>query len=129
MTLAPAIPTPIVAVRVEPGLRLRLPRLVRGGVIVIDYFVTGRCGPPVGDPTVRIRNAPTGKGYVALAPVDGMPIVACSDLLALLARAGPTLRIGGLPFARHLAISLDLPELWIDFIDGVSSLPSIGLHP
>jgi hypothetical protein len=118
MSSVPVVPRSVVTFGIEPSLRPRLPSLVGDGVIVIDYFATRRCGPAVGDLVVRVREAPPVPGYVALAPLEGVPIVARRDLLPLLARAGPALRLAGPPFARHLAISLDLPELWIDFLDG-----------
>jgi hypothetical protein len=50
-----------------------------------------------------------------------------SRLLTLLDDAGPTLRLVGPSFARHLAVELDRPERWIDFLEGPGVLAGKGL--
>jgi hypothetical protein len=105
---------------IEPTLSPRLSELAAGRVIVIDYFATRRCGPPVGDLVVRIRESPPGRDHLPIGPVEGVSVVVHRDLLPLLERAGPSLRLAGLPFARRLGIALDHPELWIDFLDRLS---------
>lgn len=57
-------------------------------------------------------------GYVELASFEGVRLFAESRLLAVLGDAGPSLRLGGPPFARHLPVELDRPERWIDFLEG-----------
>jgi len=47
--------------------------------------------------------------------VDVFTVLAERNLLELL--AGATLRETGLAIARHLAISLDRPERWIEFLE------------
>jgi hypothetical protein len=44
-------------------------------------------------------------------------VFAESRLLAVLADTGSTLRLGGLPLAQHIAVELDRPERWIDFLE------------
>ena len=50
--------------------------------------------------------------------IESVRVFAESRLLAVLGDSGSTLRLGGLPFARHLSVELDRPERWIDFLEG-----------
>ena len=63
------------------------------------------------------EDAPPSPGFVELASIEGVRVFAESRLLAVLADAGSTLRLGGLPFAQHIAVELDRPERWIDFLE------------
>jgi hypothetical protein len=54
---------------------------------------------------------------VELASIESVRVFAASRLLGVLADAGSSLRLGGPPFARHLAVDLDRPERWIDFLE------------
>ena len=104
-------------VRVEPRLRAEIASRSLGRVLVIDYFATQRCGTVTGDLTVRFSPAPGPVGFVELAPVEGVRVFANERLSGLLRAAGPTLRLSGLSVLRRPAITLDRPELWIDFLD------------
>jgi hypothetical protein len=59
---------------------------------------------------------------VPLAQVEGVPLLADERLLELLSKAGPTIRLVGPPFARHLAVELDDPGAWIDFLGTPAAL-------
>jgi hypothetical protein len=86
-------------------------------VLVIDYFASRRCGVVIGDLTVDFGDEPPGPAYVELAGIESVRVFAESRLLAVLGNAGPSLRLGGPPFARHLAVELDRPGRWIDFLE------------
>ncbi len=111
------IPRSEVSIGLEPALRRSLAGRAAGRAIVIDYFASRGCSFVVGDLTCSFKAVAPGPGYLELAPVEGVPMFVEERLLGILAEAGPTLRIGGLPFARHLAIELEQPELWIDFLE------------
>jgi len=115
-----AVPLPrsAISVGVEPGLRRELHDLARGRVLVIDWFSSRRCGVTLGDLTASFRDGRPGPDFVELAPIEGVPLFAERRLLAMLAGAGPWLRSAGPRFARHLAVMLDRPERWLDFLDG-----------
>ena len=110
------VPRSEVSLGVEPTLRGSLTRLANGRVLVIDYFASRRCSVVIGDLTVDFGDAPPGPGYVELASIERVRLFVESRLLAVL-DAGSTLRLGGPPFARHLAVELDRPERWIDFLE------------
>ena len=119
MTVAPGevVPRSEVSLGVEPTLRRSLAKMADGRVIVVDYFASRRCSVVIGDLTGDFREMPPGPGYVELANIEGVRVFAASRLLGVLAESGPSLRLGGPPFARHLALELDRPERWIDFLE------------
>lgn len=116
------IPRSEISVGVDPGLRRRLGALAGGRVLVIDFFANRRCGVTIGDLTAGFRDRRPGLGYVELAPIEGVPVFAEARLLPTLRDASPWLHLGGPLFARHLAVRLDRPERWIDFLDEPSTL-------
>ena len=111
------LPRSIVAVGLEPRLRGRLAAMAGGRTLEIGMYASRCCGSPylIGDLTVSFRDD-RRSGTVALAPIDGVPLVADERLVELLAQATPTLVEVGLPFARHLAIQLEPPEAWLEFL-------------
>lgn len=111
------VPRSQISLGVEPALRCSLTKLASGRVLVIDYFASRRCGIVIGDLTGDFEDTPPGPGYVELAGIEGVRLFAESRLLGVLEDAGPGLRLGGPPFARHLAVELDRPERWIDFLE------------
>jgi hypothetical protein len=111
------VPRSQVSLGVEPTLRGSLAQMADGRVIVIDYFASRRCSVVIGDLTGDFREMPPGPGYVELASIEGVRVFTASRLLGVLAEAGSSLRLGGPPFARHLALELDRPERWIDFLE------------
>jgi hypothetical protein len=116
------IPRSEISIGVDPGLRPRLWALAAGRVLVIDYFASRRCGVTIGDLTAGLRHRRPGAGYVELAPIEGIPVFAETRLLATLREGSPWLHLGGPVFAQHLAVRLDRPELWIDFLDEPSTI-------
>jgi len=114
------LPRSRLSVGLGPELRGgRLAALAAGRTLVIG-FVTARLsagGWRIGDLVARWSPGRPSGDVVALAPIDGVALGADRRLLDLLAAAGPTIRLGGLPFARHPVISLDRPELWLAFLD------------
>jgi hypothetical protein len=111
------IPRSQIRLAVEPLLRSSLGSVARGRMLVIDYYASRRCSLVVGDLTADLRNASPGPGYAELSSVEGVRVFADARLLELLRDAGANLRMAGPPFARHLAVSLDRPEQWIDFLE------------
>jgi hypothetical protein len=71
----------------------------------------------IGDLTADFEETPPGPAYVELPSIDSVRVFAEPRLLPVLVDAGPSLRLGGPPFARHLAVDLDQPERWIDFLE------------
>ena len=112
------IPRSEIAVAVDPALRGRLGAMSKGGVVVLDYFTSRRCNVTLGDLTADVRTRPPGTGYVELEPIDGVRLYAETRLLAVLREAGPSLWLARGVFGRHLALSLDRPEVWITFLEG-----------
>jgi hypothetical protein len=112
---------------VELDLRGTLAQRARGGVVVVDYFATKRCSVAVGDVTASFRSDVPRAAFVELAAVEGVRVFVEERLLDTLAEAGPTLRLSGPPFARHLSVSLDRPELWINFLGRPGILSGKGL--
>jgi hypothetical protein len=106
-----------ISLGVEPSLRGSLAHLANGRVLVIDYFASRRCSVVVGDLTADFVEMPPGPGNVEIGVVEGVRVFAEPRLLAVLADTESSLRLSGPPFARHLAIDLDPPERWLDFLE------------
>jgi len=111
------VPRSHISLGLEPTLRGSLTQLADGRMLVIDYFASQRCSLVIGDLTGEFEDTPPGPGYVELTSMEGVRVFTGSRLLGVLEDAGPSLRLSGLPFARHLAIDLDRPECWIDFLE------------
>jgi len=101
--------------RVSPELAMRLASLANGRPIVIDHFASHRCGPTIGDLRVRIGAELENTPVVEAATDDGLRFVVERDIVEVLT-AGAELRSAGPSFAPRLAISLDEPEAWLDFL-------------
>ena len=112
-----------ISVGVEPSLRGSLAHLANGRAIVIDYFASRRCSVVIGDLTADFGEIPPAAGYVEVGSVEEVRVFAESRLLAVLADTQSCLRLSGPPFARHLALDLDPPERWIEFLEGPGVLP------
>jgi hypothetical protein len=117
LTGGTVVPRSQVSVGLEPALRGELATVAAGRSLVIDYFASQRCSVVIGDLTCNFRAAPPGIGYVELASIEGVRLFTEERLLAILGEAGAGLRWAGASFARHLAVDLDRPELWIDFLE------------
>jgi hypothetical protein len=112
------VPRSQISVGLDPVLRGSLAQMAANRVLVIDYFASQRCSVVIGDLTCQLRATPPGPDYVELAPIEGVRLFAEMRLLAILGDGGPSLRMGGPLFARHLAVDLEEPERWIDFLEG-----------
>ena len=111
------VPRSEIRIGVEPSLRSSLARRADGRVLVIDYFASRRCGVVIGDLTATLEERPANRGFTELAPIEGVRVLAETRLLPVLRDAASTLRLSGPPFARHLALEIDHPERWLDFLD------------
>ncbi|MDQ2940696.1 MAG: hypothetical protein M3R05_00750 [Chloroflexota bacterium] len=111
------VPRSEISIGVEPRLRRELATRAQRGMLILDYFASRRCSVVIGDLTAKFRPQPPGEPYVELASIDGVRVFAAERLMPLLADAGPTLRLVGPRFARHLALWLDQPERWIEFLE------------
>jgi hypothetical protein len=105
------------SIGIEPGIRDRLAAMASGRSVVIDAYREWLCGSWIGDLTVVIADGDPGPDFEALEPIDGVPVYASRRIARLLGAAGGVLRLGGLPFRRGLGLSLERPELWIDFLE------------
>src|SRR6266850_5120284 len=119
---ATIVPRSQISLGVVPALRGSIAQFASGRVLVIDYFASRCCSVVMGDLTVDFEDTPPVRGYVELASIEGVRVFAASRLLGILGDAGSSLRLGGPPFARHLAVNLDRPERWIDFLEAPGML-------
>ena len=108
---------PLPTIEVHPNLHGQLAALAAGRTLVIGYFASSRCGAVVGDFVVSWRRRSPGRGYVALSPVEGVPIHADRRLLDVLGRSGPLLWPGNLFHRGTPSIRLAVSELWIEFLE------------
>jgi len=101
----------------DPRLRGHLAERAAGRAVVIDWYAERCCtSVTIGDLVVRVGDPPDAEGFVEAVPVEGVRIAVASGLVELFFRARPTLRLGGLPWSPHLAIELERPEEWLDFL-------------
>jgi hypothetical protein len=108
-----------IQLRVEASLAARLPELSQGRALLIDYYSSRRCGVTIGDLSVRFAAPSPRRDYAELEPIGETRVLVAQDLVDVLA-AGFELRFGGPAFAQHLALTIDEPERWLDFL---------GRHP
>jgi len=120
------IPRSRISVGLDSSLRGQIGRLAAGRVLVIDYFASRRCSVVIGDLTCEFRSNPPVPGFRELAPIEGVRVFVESRLMGILGDAGPSLRLGGFGFARHVAVDLEEPERWIEFLDGPGVLAGKG---
>ena len=123
---SPVLPRTQTSVGLDPSLRASLGRFAAARVLVLDYFASRRCSVVIGDLTCELRATPPIGDFVELAPIEGVRLFVERRLLAIVGDAGPSLRMAGPPFARHLAVELEEPERWIDFLDGPGVLAGKG---
>ena len=115
------IPRSILAVGIDPAIRGSLARRAAGRHLVVDGSRSWQCGTWIGDLTVQWWRREPGGDYAALQPLEGVRVFARRRLLGLLRLAGPTLVASRLPIWGGLAITLERPELWIDYLDRPSA--------
>jgi hypothetical protein len=112
----PVVAVAPVRVLVDRELRGRIERLAGERPLVIDYYACRMRGFTVGDLTVEFAWGRLEPCYVELEPIAGVRVLAHRRLVDLLS-GGAALRLGGLPFLPHIALSLACPECWIDFLE------------
>jgi hypothetical protein len=78
----------------------------------------------VGDITADFGPQPAAETYVKLADLDGVPVFAEGRLVPLLEQTATSLDLRRLPFGRHLRVTLDRPERWLEFLER----PGIARH-
>jgi hypothetical protein len=111
-----------VAIAIHPSLRGSLAELGQGRNLVIGFFASVRCGPPIGDLTVAWQTPEPGTGFERLAQLEGVPTWADERLLGVLASAAPELRPGGVFSRGTPSLFLGFPERWIDFLDSPAAV-------
>ena len=99
----------------EPPVRGYLRASANGRPLVIDYFTSRHRGLAVGDLTVGFPSRNLEPRYIEIQAIEGVSVLVERSLLYLL--EGATLRLGRLPFARHLHLSLSHPEQWLEFLE------------
>ena len=104
------------AVDAAPRLRAKLSDAARGSAIVIDYYASARCGLVVGDITADLTHSPPADTHVLVADVEGVPVLAEPRLVPLLEQSGIFLNVRRLPFGERLAVYLDPPDRWLEFL-------------
>lgn len=115
---SPDQPTPIgLVLEVDPELRKTLAQRAGGRVLVIDAFRSWQCGTWIGDVTVEWWASAPGPDFAVVDAVEGVPVFVHRRLVRILAAARPRLRRGLLPFFGTVALELERPELWIDYLD------------
>ena len=112
----PVLGTSPIELGIEPDLRADLPAWAQRRPLVIDWFASRRCSVTVGDLTARFADGQLEPRYIELLPIGPVRVVAERSLLSLLAE-GASLRRAGPALLHHLAVDLDNPEHWIDFLD------------
>jgi hypothetical protein len=111
----------VISLQLDETLVGRLAPMARGRVLVIDAFRSRRCGACVGDLIVGWRESQPGDGFLELGSLDGVPVFVGRGLTGVLDAAGTTLVRARLPWSSGLAIELDRPELWLDFLEQPSA--------
>ncbi len=106
-----------VGISIAPILRDQIAAMAAGRALVIDYFAGARCGSVVGDLTAKFGSVPAVDGYVQLATVDGVRFFAEQRLIGLFEGGGIGLDLAGPRFARHLVVTMQRPERWLDFLE------------
>ncbi len=110
-----------VAFALDPALVGRFAEIAAGRVLVVDYLVT-RPSPalPTAELSVRLqRTAPRGSACLTL--IEGIPCHGDPVLLPVLREAGPRLRPVAGALLGQLAIDLDRPLVWLDFLSSTAA--------
>lgn len=99
------------------SLEGRLAGMADGRVLVIDAYRSWSCGTWVGDLTAEWRAKQPGDEFVAVAQLEGVPVLVHRRLVRVLEAAGATLVRSRLPFFGGIHLELARPELWFDYLD------------
>ncbi len=104
-------------VRLDPSLLGTFAERAAGRALVIDAFRSWQCGTWIGDLTAEWWRTAPDDPFVALTPLEGVPVYAHRRLVRLLEAAGACVVRSRLAFLGRLRLTLDRPELWIDYLD------------
>lgn len=104
-------------IRLDPSLVGRLAERADGRVLVIDAFRSWQCGTWIGDLTAEWWRSSPDDPFVAAPALEGVPVYVHRRLVRLLETAGASVVRSRLPFFGGLGVTLDRPELWIDYLD------------
>jgi len=107
----------MIAIGVAPQLRGELRELAAGRAVIVDYFVSARCGVAVGDLTADFGVEPSVETHARLEDIDGVPVFAERRLLPLLDESGPSIERRRLLFGSAIGLRLDRPERWLAFLE------------
>ncbi len=107
----------MITIGVAPRLRGALRELAAGRAVLVDYFVSARCGVVVGDLTADFGIEPSVATHARLDDIDGVPVFAERRLLPLLDESGPSIERRRLPFGSAIGLRLDRPERWLAFLE------------
>jgi len=104
-----------IELRVPPDLVDELGAQAAGRVLYVDHFPSRRCGVTIGDLRIRWLDRPADDA-VTLESIGPVPVTAEADILGVLASGAAIARRA---FGRgpRLAIRLDVPETWLDYLD------------
>ncbi len=116
---ASPIPRSRLSIGLDPSLRAGLARLAAGRAVVVDFFASRTCTSVwIGDITAGwLQPGAVRPDLVALAPIEGVEVFVDRRLVDLLTDAGPSLRLAGPAFARHLAVRLEDAAAWLAFLE------------
>jgi hypothetical protein len=99
-------------------------------VLVIDAYRSWHCGTWIGDLTVEWWRQRPGDNFVAIAELEGVPVLVHQRLVRILDAAGATLVRSRLPFFGAVHLELARPELWLDYLDRpIAWRPTPALEP
>ncbi|MFI5254726.1 MAG: hypothetical protein ACHQ15_04645 [Candidatus Limnocylindrales bacterium] len=110
------------AIDIGGAARPELLSLARGRRLLIDWFKAKCCGTNVGVGDVSLRwidpDVPLDDDdWVRLDDLEPLEAYAQRDIVALLARAGARLEVGGIgPFRKPTVVISD-GDPWVDFFD------------
>lgn len=101
-------------------------REARGRVLLIDFFASRCCTSTlVGDLETRWLDPDRTAGLESLGTVSGTPIVADPRLAKILHEGRARIVRGGWR-GRSLQVRLDVPEVWLDFLETPAAHRSRG---
>ena len=86
-------------------------------VLVIDAYRSWSCGTWVGDLTAEWWSKQPGDSFIAVAQLEGVPVLVHRRLVRIFEAAGATLVRSRLPFFGGVHVELARPELWLDYLD------------
>jgi hypothetical protein len=112
----PVVATSPIGIPMDRELRGCIERFAGQRPLVIDYYASRSRGFTVGDLTVEFASGPLEPCYVELKPIAGVRVLAHRRLVHLLSD-GAELRLTRLPFAPRIAVWLERPERWLDFLE------------